>query len=722
MKVTVGPPFLTINHGSTFMVTDLNGLINQKNFLGIFTDDTRFLSYYGCYADGEEWVLLRSTATTYYASQVYLTNPELTTEDGIIPKGSLSLTISRTVDGGIHEDLDLTNYGLKRVKFNLEIALRSDFGDITEVMANQFVRRGSIETKWNEASNELHTTYKNKDFCRSLIYQPKNYSSQPYYANGRVSFEVALEPGESWHTCGKFILVLNNNIREPSHVCYDSAVDTEVNSELERLHRQWLETATELTTANEEVYRIYKQSAADLAALRLYDYDLEPDMWLPAAGVPKFVAVFGRDSLIASLQSNMVHPGFARGALKKLAQLQATTLDDWRDAQPGKILHEIRRGELAHFHKVPHTPYYGTADATILYLITLHETWKWLGDDALLREYRETALRCLEWIDNYGDLDGDGFQEYKTRSSNGIENQGWKDSGDSIVYADGSQVKAPKALCELQGYVFDAWMRMAEVFEALGESDRVTELLTKAAKLQVNFEEHFWCEDIGFYALALDPEKQPVRTIASNAGHCLWSGIINPERASRVVEKLFEPEMFTGWGIRTLSANNPAYNPYSYHLGSIWPHDNGIIALGLKRYGFAEEAARLARSIFGAASYFANYRLPEVYSGIKEKPGGFPVPYIEANVPQAWAAGSVFHLLQAILGVSADAPNKRLCVNPSLPHWLPDLTLRRLQIGNACVDLRFWQEGERTRWDASVASGDIDVQEKAWQPWGGINP
>lgn len=702
------------------MVTDLNGEINQNNFLGIFTDDTRFLSYYACYADGIPWILLRSTTTTYYASQIYLTNPELTTEEGVIAKGSLSLTVSRTVEGGIHEDLDLTNYSLQRVRFSLEIALRSDFADIMEVQSGKYIRRGSIQTKWNEADNELHTTYKNQDFHRCLIYQPRNYSSQPNYANGRVTFEVVLEPGESWHTCGNFILVLNDQIREPLHICYDTAVDSEVNSELEHLHRQWLDSATGLTTANEEVYRAYKQSAADLAALRLYDDDLGPDMWLPAAGVPKFVTIFGRDSLIASLQTTIVHSGFALGALKKLAQLQATTLDDWRDAQPGKILHEIRRGELAYFHKIPFTPYYGSADATILYLITLHETWKWLGDDALLREYRETALRCLEWIDTYGDLDGDGFQEYKTRSQNGIENQGWKDSGEGIVYGNGSQVKAPKALCELQGYVFDAWMRMAEVFEALGESDRVTELRTKAAKLQANFEEHFWCEDIGFYALALDPEKQPVRAIASNAGHCLWSGIINPERAARVVEKLFQPDMFSGWGIRTLSANNPAYNPYSYHLGSIWPHDNGIIALGLKRYGFANETARLARSIFGAASFFANYRLPEVYSGIENKPGAFPVPYIEANVPQAWAAGSVFHLLQAILGISADAPNKHLYVNPCLPHWLPDLTLRRLQIGNACLDLRFWQENESTRWDASVVSGEIDVQQQASQPWGGI--
>lgn len=424
MRVSVGPPFLTINHGSTFMVTDLDGQINRDNLLGIFANDTRFLSYYACYIDGNPWIRLRSTTTTYYAARIYLTNPELTTEEGTISKGTLSLLISRTVEEGIHEDLDLTNYGLKPVRFSLEISLRSDFADIFEVNSRSFVRKGCIETRWDAERNELHTSYKNKDFYRCLIYQPRNYTSQPHYANGRITFEVVLEPGANWHACGNYILVENDHVRAPYNLCYDSAVDTEVNTELEHLHLRWLDTVTEIAVANEEVYRLYRQSVADLGALRLYAYDLAPDVWVPAAGVPKFVTVFGRDSLIASLQNMIVHPGFARGTLKKLAQLQATEVDDWRDAQPGKILHEIRQGELAHFQKIPHTPYYGTADATILYLIVLHETWKWLGDNSLLREYRETALRCLEWIDRYGDSDGDGFQEYKTRSRAGIENQG----------------------------------------------------------------------------------------------------------------------------------------------------------------------------------------------------------------------------------------------------------------------------------------------------------
>ncbi len=713
-RVNVGPPTLTINQGSTFMVTEQDAQITTDGELGVFMNDTRFLSYYSCSANGQPWDRLNSSTTAYYAARIYLTNPELTTEDGPIAQGSVGFVITRIAGSGIHEDLDITNYGLTPVRFNLEIALRSDFADIFEVKAHKFVRRGHIVTQWEEESSELHTAYTNRDFYRRFTYRLGNCTSQPFYANGRITFEVALDPGATWHSCGYYILVESDQVHEPSSECYH------VSSETEKLQQQWLNRATKLTTANEEIYNLYHQSIEDMGALRLYDRNLAPDVWIPAAGVPWFVSIFGRDSLTVSLQNMMIYAGFARGALQRLAQLQATEIDDWRDAQPGKMPHELRSGELAHFHKIPHTPYYGTADTTPLYLITLHEAWKWMGDDSLLREYRDVALRCLEWIDQYGDLDGDGFQEYKSRSSMGTQNQSWKDSGDAIVYPDGSQVPPPLALCELQGYVFDAWMRMAEVFTALGEDDRATELRTKAAKLQAHFEESFWCEDIGFYAFALDPHKQPVRTIASNPGHCLWSGIASPEHAARVVKRLMEPDMWTGWGIRTLSAHNPAYNPYSYQLGAIWPHDNGIIALGFKRYGFAAEAARIARGISEAASFFSNSRLPEVYAGIEEQPGTFPVQYFQANVPQAWAAGSIFQLLQAILGLLADAPNKRLYVNPDLPKWLPEITLREVSVGNASVDLRFWRDGDQTRWDASVQAGDINIEEQTWQPWLGV--
>ena len=712
VEIALGPPVLSINHGATFMVTDLGGEIQADTDQGVFADDTRFVSYYAIFANGLSWQRLNSAATSYYEARVYLMNDVVPTEDGDIPEGALSLVIDRTVSDGIHEDLDVANHSLVPVRFNLEIALRSDFADLFEVKREHLVRRGRIITRWHPWRAELETAYANRDFRRRLVYRLLNSGSPPSYANGRVTFELDLAPGATWHTCCHYLLDRGEAVRAPRRGCQHDGVASE-----DALQDRWLSGATKVTSTNEDVYRVYRRSVDDMGALRLYDHDFGPDLWIPAAGVPWYVALFGRDALIASLQNAIVQPVLARGALKKLAELQATERDDRRDAEPGKIPHEVRSGELAHFHLIPHTPYYGTADATPLYLIALHEAWRWLGDDTLLREHRETALRCLEWIDQSGDLDGDGFQEYRTRSPQGYENMGWKDASDAVVYPDGRQVPAPKALCELQGYVFDAWLRMAEVFDALGEPERAVALRGKARGLRAAFEDRFWCEDLGFYAFALDPEKQPVRTIASNVGHCLWSGIASPERAARVVQRFFEPDLWSGWGIRTLSARNPAYNPFSYQRGSVWPHDNGIIALGFKRYGFTAEAARVARDISEAASSFMYYRLPELYAGVERRPGTFPVLYKQANVPQAWAAGSVFHLLQAILGLRGDAPRGRLYVDPELPRWLPEITLHGLAIGEARVDLRFWRDGDCSRWTASIREGAISVHQEAWHPW-----
>ena len=716
VEVSVGPPVLTINQGSTFMVTDLDGGIDAGGEMGVFAGDTRFVSYYALSANGTPWRRLTSTAVTYYAARIYLTNATFATEDGEVPDGTLALAIGRTVGDGIHEDLDLTNHGLTPVRFNLEIALRADFADLFEVKGRQAVRRGRIMTAWDEARSELTTAYANRDFVRRLGFRLLNSGSPPTYANGRVAFEIALGPGESWHTCAYYVLAEGDRVREPVYGCIDEE-DVHRRTELDALQERWRRQATDLASSNDDAVRFYRQSIEDMGALRLYDFDFAPDVWLPAAGVPWFVTIFGRDSLVVSLQNMLVHAGFARGTLQKLAELQATAYDDRRDAEPGKMPHERRFGELAHFGRVPHTPYYGTADATPLYLIVLHEAWKWLGDDDLLRRYRDVALRCLEWIDRDGDLDGDGFQEYRTRSPEGYENMGWKDSGDAVVYPDGQQVGQPKALCELQGYVFDAWLRMAEAFAALGEGERAVELLGKATALRERFEERFWCEELGTYAFALDAEKRPVRTVASNAGHCLWGGIAAPERAARVVTRLGEPDMASGWGIRTLSARNPAYNPHSYQLGSVWPHDNGIIALGFQRYGFRAEAAAVARDVFDAARCFVSYRLPELYAGIERRANSFPVQYPGANVPQAWAAGSCFHLLQALLGLQADAPNGRLFVDPALPDWLPDVTLAGLAVGDAVLDLRCWRDGDRTRWEPTVRSGTIAIEERPWGPW-----
>ena len=459
---------------------------------------------------------------------------------------------------------------------------------------------------------------------------------------------------------------------------------------------EWQRTVMKITTSNEEFYRCYNQGVLDMAALRLPLKGTNRMVFVPAAGLPWFVALFGRDTLIVSLQTMIVYPEFASGALEVLGQYQATERDDYRDAEPGKILHELRYGELAHFKLIPHTPYYGTADATPLYLVALHAAWRATGDRTLIERQLPNAEACLSWIDKYGDRDGDGFQEYQTRSKAGYENMGWKDSGDSVMYPDGTLVSGPKALCELQGYVYDAWLRMAEIYDELDNKRRANALRKKAAELFKKFNETFWDEGSGFYAYALDGDKKKVLTVASNIGQCLWSGIIAPEHAGIVIKRLMRKDMWSGWGIRTLSADHPSFNPYDYQTGAVWPHDNSLIALGMRRYGFASEAAMVARDISGAARHFLLNQLPELYAGLQRDDTSFPVQYLGANVPQAWAAAAPFMLLQAMLGLQQDAPRGKLYVDPALPDWLPDVTLTDLRLGRMRFDIRFWRDGKET--------------------------
>ena len=705
-KVQVGPPLISIHQGQTVLISEPDGQINWPSEKGLYFFDTRVVSSWAIYANGEPWELLNGGAISYYASRIFLTNRSFLTEDGTIAPRTLGCTISRSISGGMHEDLDITNNSMMPVRFQLEIALRCDFADIFEVKSGHIVRRGRITTDWSEPHQQLRTTYLNGDFGRAVTISPTRLPVRAVYANGRLSFEVALEPGKAWHCC----LLYELADRDRNFAAPPDCVGYSHQSHHAETMADWLKNVVEIRTSNEEFYRLFRQALEDMAALRLPIAGTDHMVFLPAAGLPWFVAPFGRDSLIVSLQNTLIYPEFARGALEILGSLQATEEDNYRDAEPGKILHEMRYGELAHFKLIPHTPYYGTADATPLYLITLHAAWRATGDRALLEQHLETAERCLSWIDQYGDRDGDGFQEYQTRSPVGYENMGWKDSGDSVVYPDGSLVKGPKALCELQGYVYSAWIRMAEVFDALGKPDRAQTMRAKASALFDHFNEAFWDEELGFYAYALDGEKKKVLSVSSNAGHCLWSGIVPPEHAKKVVERLMAPDMWTGWGIRTLSANHPAFNPYNYQTGSVWPHDNAFIAMGFKLYGFGAEAARIAHDISIAASHFLLNQLPELYTAFERDETTFPVQYIGANVPQAWAAGSAFMLTQAILGFLPDAPRNKLYVDPSLPEWLPDLTVQDLRVGRHKLDIRFWREREQTAFE--VTKGDPKLVER----------
>jgi glycogen debranching enzyme len=700
LEIKVGPPQLAIHQGHAVLLSELDGQINWPSDKGLYFYDTRVVSSWTMYANGEPWDLLNGGTITSLAARVFLTNRELITEQGSIAQHTLGLVLSRHIDGGVHEDLDLTNYGRTKVGFNLEIALRSDFADLFEVKSGHCIRRGHITTQWSEPDQRLTTTYRNRDFFREVAVTARNNDSPAVYANGRISFEVELAPGATWHSCLAYDLSNGEHRYAAPDECARGSGESEASQRL----ADWQRDVLKADSSNDAFRRLFRQATDDLGALRLPIPGAGHMQLVPAAGLPWFVALFGRDSLIVSLQTALACSDFARGTLDVLGALQATERDDYRDAEPGKIMHELRLGELAKLKLVPHTPYYGTADAPPLYLITLHTAWCCTGDRDLLKRHLPTAERCLDWIDKYGDRDGDGFQEYATRSSAGLENQSWKDSGDALVYPDGTLVKGPKALCELQGYVYDAWLRMADIYDALDDGARAAALRTKAAALFARFNEAFWDEETGFYAFALDGDKKKVLSVASNPGHCLWSGIVPPERAGRVVARLMQPDMWSGWGIRTLSSNHVAYNPYSYQNGSVWPHDNGIIAQGFKRYDYAAEAGRVAHDVCQAGSFFMLNQLPELYAGLHRDAANFPVQYLGANVPQAWAAGSVFSMVQAMLGFQPDAPHRMLYVDPVLPLWLGDLTVRDLRIGEQVFDIRFWRSGEETRFD--VLKGD----------------
>ncbi len=723
IEIKVGPSNITISHGRTFMVTDRCGYITTNSEQGLYARDTRFVSFYKIYVNRVPWNLVNSSSLSFYTARFHLTNPPLHTASGIIAARTLELTVNRSVSEDVSEEFTITNYG-DTAQFILEVALRSDFADIFEVKTHEIAPRGQQETRWVPRAKELRTTYDHQDYHRIAAYQVTHVNSPAGYANGRIFFQIQLDHNQQWQASGDFLLGYGRRVKKTVPVSSGSAAtgaaaafETSAaaaplpKTDIAGRRARWRELCTDISTPVMDLYYTYRQAITDMDSLRIFDMDVSDQAWVPAAGVPWFVTLFGRDSLTASYQNMSVSPDFARGALKRLAEYQASERDDRRDAQPGKIMHEIRFGELAHFGDVPFTPYYGTADATILYLIVLSETYRWTGDIGLLKEYRQVAEGCLHWIDHYGDLDGDGFQEYKTFSSQGYNNLSWKDATNAVVYADGSQVKQPKALVELQGYVYDAKIRMAEVFQALDDQTRAQALLREAETLKRNFNQEFWMEDEGCFAFGLDPEKRQITSIASNAGQCLWGGIADQGKAERTGKRLLQEDMWSGWGIRTLSSKNPAYNPLEYQLGSVWPQDNGIIAAGLKRYGMTQEANQVIGGILDATNRFDYHRPPEVFAGIPRSGDvDFPVLYpAGANVPQAWATGSIFHMLRTMLGLRADAPRQRLYVNPTLPDWLPEIEVQRLRVGRCSVALHFWREGDVSRWEATDVTPDTGV-------------
>jgi glycogen debranching enzyme len=683
---------LTILEGSTFCVSDDRGDIVDP-VMGLFADDTRFLSRWVLTINGERPLRLSSDKVEYFSAAFYLRNPIA----GGLDQDVLSIGRDRFVGDGMQEHIVVQNHAPHPVEFELGLEVGADFADIFAVKEHDFalghpetasplpeLAASTFETKGNQ--------FILKDDSRCLT---QVLLSEHGDVNGRtVRFPIALGPREEWRLRVDVIVSPDGTRVAPARA------ERRFGDELSRVRASlsaWHLRVPQLRASWEHLDATFAQSVADLASLRM-DEDPRVPGQLPAAGMPWFMTVFGRDTLITCLQTLLFGPELAGNALRVLAALQATEDAPEIDAEPGKIVHEVRHGKGA---DAWFPRYYGTVDATPLYLVLLSEVWRWTDDAVLVRDLREPALRALSWIDDYGDLDGDGFVEYKRRSARGLVNQSWKDSGDSQRFHDGTLAETPIAPCEVQGYVYDAKRRMAELArEVWRERDLAERLERESDELQQRFDEAYWCDARGgYYALALDGNKRRVDSLTSNIGHLLWSGIVPAARADAIVDQLMGEELWSGWGVRTMSSGDAAFNPLSYHNGTVWPHDNSLIAWGLARYARWPEAHRIARRMLNAAAHFSN-QLPEVFAGFSRSATPFPIAYPTAARPQAWAAATPVLLLQLLLGLRPDHAREVLTSDapPDLPSWLGTLKLSGVRAF------------ERS-WDVRLENGQVEVLE-----------
>jgi glycogen debranching enzyme len=675
----LGPDAISVLDGSTFMVSDARGDVPEGAVAGLFHDDTRFLSRFELRLGGRTPELLTSSTVDYYSAAFFLASPELEGTDGSrVPAHALTVVRSRFVGDGLREGIEVRNHLDRPVAVELRLRCGADFADIFEVRDRVRAVRGERTRSHDEERCVLGFAYGHRAFRAAS----RIHSSAPARIEGDdFVFDVRLEPRGRWRTEVRVVVHLDEAVSEPVHEAFGEAA-----REPGRVLAKWRDEVPRLRADLDLLEHVYRRSIVDLAALRLCAEVEGNEYSLPAAGLPWFMAIFGRDTLITSYQALWVGPDLALGALRALAALQGTVEDDFRDEEPGKILHEIRFGELSALGLKPHRPYYGTADATPLWLILLSEYRRWTGDDGTVRELEPNARRALEWIDRFGDRDGDGYVEYATRSPEGLANQGWKDSWDGVRFADGRLPEPPIAIAEVQGYVYDAKGRAAELAaEVWGDPDLAARLRREAEELRERFSRDFWTDARGgYYVVGLDREKRRIDSMTSNMGHLLWSGIVPEDRAAAVARQLLSPPMFSGWGIRTLSEEDAAYTPIGYHTGSVWPHDNSIAAAGLARYGLREEANRVAMAMLEAAG-FTGHRLPEVFAGYARGDAPFPVRYPTACNPQAWATAAPFLFLRTMLGLEAEGGALRC--GPQLPPEVGRVFIHGLHAFGTHVDV-----------------------------------
>ena len=694
-------PRRTLKCGDAFIITDSHGDIGASTGDpdGLFHADTRFLSRLELQLNGEHPLLLGSNVrddNTWLA--VDLTNPDFYT-DGQITLLRDIVHIARTIflwNGTAYQRLSLRNHGDRPLVLQLSLHFDNDFADIFEVRGMRRARRG-VASRKVIAADQVLLSYQGLDGTprrTRLTFdpQPTDLSSTS------ASYRIELAPHESRPI---FLAI----------ACNQPAVERPAPflPALRAAHRELRATTRGMTTvetSSELFNEVLCQSAADLAMLMTDT----PQGRYPYAGIPWYSTTFGRDGLITALQMLWCDPGMARGVLRRLAHFQAKTSDPLSDAEPGKILHEMREGEMAVLGEVPFRLYYGSVDSTPLFVLLAGLYAERTGDDATLTELWPSVEAALRWIDTYGDADGDGFVEYYRKTEKGLANQGWKDSHDAIFHADGRFAQGPIALAEVQGYVFAAKQVAARCARRLGHDRLASKLEVEAARLAEKFEAAFWCPELETYALALDGAKEPCRVRTSNAGQVLFTGIARPEHASLVADGLLSARFFSGWGIRTVARGEMRYNPMSYHNGSIWPHDNALIALGFARYGLKRAVTQVTRGLFEAATYMDLRRLPELFCGFQRERRRGPTLYPVACAPQAWASATPFSLIESMLGLEFEPQSNEIHLrNPRLPAFLDEVILRNLVVGGSSMDLKVRRHDGEVSLEVLRASGKIQA-------------
>jgi len=668
---------VTLVEGSSFCVSDAGGTISSDSPHGVFYMDTRILATWSVAVDGHDVEPLAVfTRTPHHATFLGRGRPR-----GQGLESTLLVRRERYVGAGMREDITLQNVAAEPAGVTVEISADTDFADLFAVKEGRTRPRGAREARAADGVLELEST--DSELRRGVRIRAEGAISVP----GKLVFRDVVPPRGEWRTSVQVLPVVQG-----AEVAARYPLDEPVEQATPSVRLQeWARRIPVAWTADDRLLTTLNRSGQDLGSLRIFDPE-HPSRAAVAAGAPWFMALFGRDSLLTAYMALPVDQELALGTLQTLARYQGADENAMSEEQPGRILHEMRFGDEASLVLGGGNVYFGTIDATPLFVVVLGELSRWGLSDHDLHDLLAPADRALEWITSFGDRDGDGFIEYQRLTDRGLRNQGWKDSWDGINFADGRIAEAPIALCEVQGYAYAAYRARAELARRVGDEETARTAEDRAAALKTAFNETFWLPDRGWFAVGLDREKRPIDALTSNIGHCLWTGIVDEDKASSVADHLLSPRMFSGWGVRTLATDMGAYNPISYHNGSVWPHDNALVAAGLMRYGFVEHAQRVAEGILAAAECFGG-RLPELFTGLDRDAFPRPVDYPASCRPQAWAAAAPLLLIRTLLRFDPLLPEGKLCFDPVLPRSIPELRFRNAPLGQARLSLSVTDEG-----------------------------